>query len=441
MPESKIAPLTAEKNDHVLSRKEVIEKYGDVSPFTVVKIDVQRRGVVYSENAIKAADPKIHDVRKRIDEKTKKMTHIPASLLLRDGSTVMAGMRAAAVSPSGKEPYFHANNARSSEGGTEPYYVDVRDGRLVLVDAGEIVDEVEFWPVAEFKDKCTSAGTPMGEIAVARPQRIDFDPYRYCHFWDNGHGCLYCSRGGGYYKNRNEAVISVSSQDAYETLHEALKQKGRYTSVHLTGGSHMSGKELFDDEVDRYIEFIQALGKNFTSPRFPSQLIASAFSEKQLAKIYTNTGIATYTADLEVLDPEKFAWICPGKNEWVGYAEWKRRLIAAVDIFGPGNVNTGTVGGVELAKPKGFPTEDDALKSNLEEVEDLARHGVSVVYIVWGIGPNSAFANQKLPSLEYFVRLAKGYHEIHQRYGFTTDNDTYRNCGNHPDTDLDRVRA
>jgi hypothetical protein len=203
----------------------------------------------------------------------------------------------------------------------------------------------------------------------------------------------------------------------------------------------MSGKELFDDEVDRYIEFIQALGKNFTSPRFPSQLIASAFSEKQLAKIYTNTGIATYTADLEVLNPEKFAWICPGKNEWVGYVEWKRRLIAAVDIFGPGNVNTGTVGGVELAKPKGFPTEDDALKANLEEAEDLARHGVSVVYIVWGIGPNSAFANQKLPSLEYFVRLAKGYHGIHQRYGFTTDNDTYRNCGNHPDTDLDRVRA
>ena len=45
---------------------------------------------------------------------------------------------------------------------------------------------------------------------------------------------------------------------------------------------------------------------------------------------------------------------CPGKQKAVGYREWKRRLIAAVDIFGKGYVNTGIVGGVELAKPYGF---------------------------------------------------------------------------------------
>jgi hypothetical protein len=419
---------------HVLNRQEVIEKYTDVSPFTVIKIDIQRRGVVYRENALKAADPRLHDVRERLDEKTGELRYLPASLLLRDGTTVMAGARGG----SGKGSYRHTAARENDQ--EVPYFVDVVDGKLVLEDDGKIVEEVEFWPAAGFYDKVTSSGIPMREIAAARPQRIDFDPYRYCHFWDNGHGCRYCSRGGGYYKNRNETVISVSSQDAYETLREALKQKGRFASVHLTGGSNMGGKEMFDDEVDRYIEFIQALGRNFTSRRFPSQLIASAFSEKQLEKIYGNTGIATYTADIEVLNEEKFNWICPGKAEWVGYQEWKRRLINAVGIFGPGNVNTGTVGGVELAKPYGFPSEAEALESNLEEAEDFARKGVAVVYIVWGIGPNSAFANQKTPSLEYFVRLAEGYHKIHSKYGFSVDNDTYRNCGNHPDTDLDRVQ-
>jgi hypothetical protein len=207
----------------------------------------------------------------------------------------------------------------------------------------------------------------------------------------------------------------------------------------VTGGSNTGGKEVFDDEVEYYIEFLQAIGENFNTKKFPGQLLASAFNERQLAKIYGNTGISAYTTDLEVLSEEKFNWICPGKAEWVGYKEWKRRLISAVDIFGPGNVNTGTVGGVELARPKGFATEDDALYSNLDEVEDLARHGVGAVYIVWGIGPYSAFRDQTGPSLEYYVRLAKGYHEIHEKYGLSVDSDTYRNCGNHPDTDLDRV--
>lgn len=406
------------ESGHELTPKEVIEKYSDVSPFVIRKIDLQRRGAVYTQAAVNAFDPELHYTGVNWNREMGLSAFTSASLLLRDGTTVMIGSRT---------------------NGSHPYTIDFVDGRLVLTDNGELVDEVEYWPKAHFLDKTTSKGTPMREVALARPQRIDFDPYRYCHFWDNGNGCKYCSRGGTYFKRRKQQVIMVDPQDAYETLCEALKQKGRFASVHFTSGSNTGGKEVFDDEVERYVEFLQAVGENFSAMRFPSQLIASAFNERQLAKIYENTGIATYTSDIEVLSEEKFNWICPGKAEWVGYKEWKRRLIAAVDIFGWGNVNTGTVGGVELARPHGFPTEEEALRSNLEEAEDFALNGVAVVYIVWGIGRNSIFRNQKGPSLEYFVKLAKGYHQIHKKYGLTVDNDTYRNCGNHPDTDLDRV--
>ncbi|MFT8314104.1 MAG: radical SAM protein [Clostridium sp.] len=402
-----------------LSLKEVIEKYNDVSPFVIIKIDVQRRGVIYTENALKVLDPDIHDVKILECNDRGLRKFYPSSLLLRDGTTIMTGKRI---------------------NGEKPYIVDYIDGKLVITDNGEFIEEVEYWTKADFLTKFTSKGTPMSEVAVVRPQRIDFDPYRYCHFWDNGHGCRYCSRGGSYYKNRSNQRIKLNPEDAYETVKEALKQRGRYTSIHLTGGSNTGGQEVFDEEVDWYIEILQAIGRNFKTKRFPSQLIASAFNERQLAKIYENTGIATYTTDIEVLNEEKFNWICPGKAEWVGYKEWKRRLISAVDIFGKGNVNTGTVGGVELAKPYGFLSEDEALKAILEEAEDLAQHGVGAVYIVWGIGPNSAFQNQQVPSLEYFTRLARGYSKIHSKYNLSIDNDTYRNCGNHPDTDLDRVK-
>lgn len=45
-----------------------------------------------------------------------------------------------------------------------------------------------------------------------------------------------------------------------------------------------------------------------------------------------------YTTDIEVFDKEKFEWICPEKAKMLGYDEWKRRLTAAVDVFGKGNV-------------------------------------------------------------------------------------------------------
>jgi hypothetical protein len=412
------APNVILKKDHVLSRKEVIEKYPDVSPFVILKIDTQRRGVTYTEKALNSLDPAVHDFREVKDETTGKVTRVPSSLLLRDGTSLMGG---------------------KNRGSGANYVIDYVDGKLWVTDGGEFIEEAEFWAKPDFYDKVTSKGTPMRNIASARPQRINFDPYRYCHFWDNGHGCKYCSRGGNYYKNRKTARIKLDPQEASEVLREALKQKGRYTSVHFSAGSMLSGKEVFDDEIENYLEFLQAMGENFDAPRFPSQMTSSSFNERQLEIIYKNTTLATYTTDLEVLNEEKFNWICPGKAEFVGYREWKRRLIAAVDIFGKGNVCTGTVGGVELAKPEGFKTEDEALESNFAEAEDIAGYGVGVVYIVWGIGPGSAFSNQTGPSLEYYVRLAKGYHEIHQKYGLFVDNDTYRNCGNHPDTDLDRV--
>jgi len=110
-----------------------------------------------------------------------------------------------------------------------------------------------------------------------------------------------------------------------------------------------------------------------------------------------------------------------------------------VDVFGRGNVGTGLVGGVELAKPNGFTGEDDALAATLEEAGYLAERGVTTVYIVWVPRPGSSFRDQRNPSLEYYVRLARGLHGLRVKYKLGADFDDYRRCGNHPDTDLSRL--
>lgn len=400
-----------------LTLREVIAKYPDVSPFAVVKADAQRRTVTYTPAALRAVDPDVHQVEYVGYNLDKKDLVIPCSLLLRDGTTVMAGPL-----PTTQKPYV----------------VDAIDGHLYLTDEGEIVEEVFYWEKPDYYSKKTSSGVPMWQIISARPQRLDLNPYNFCHFWDNGHGCKFCAIAANYQKHKNEKALRLDPRDIQETVREALKQPGRFVNILFTGGSIIRGDKPFDAEVDNYIEVLQAVGAVFGGRRFPSQLIATAFDEEQLARLREQTGVMSYTSDIEVLNEEKFNWICPGKAEHIGYREWKRRLFAAVDIFGRGYVNSGIVGGVELAQPNGFATEDEALDVTLTEAEDFAAHGVSVVNCVWNTLPGSVFQKQQVPSLEYYVRLARGLQALRVKYGLNIDMDNYRRCGNHPDTDLAR---
>lgn len=409
-----------------LSLKEVIEKYPEAPEIWALKVDVSRRGVQYTDRAFVKVDPQIHHVEPvnfMFGGGEKYKVYSPIGLTLRDGSVICGG---------------HTEINKWTY--RDPYTLDVIDDKLVLVDEGEVLEEVEFWERPDFYDKVTSNGTPMWQIASARPQRITIAPQNKCHFWDKpGNGCKYCGLFSTHRTDDGEERDETYFQDVYETVVEALKQKGRYCSYHMTSGSTLSGKELFDDEVDLYIKTLQAAGKAFKTEKFPVKLVASAFSKKQLQRLYDSTGITTYTTDLEVLNEKIFNWVCPGKAEFVGYQEWKQRLYDAVDIFGRGNVDCGIVGGVELAQPNGFQCEEEALKAVLAEAEEIGAHGVSFAECVWNIAPNSMFLKQKTPSLEYYVRLAIGLAKVRRKNGLNIYTDDYRRCGNHPNTDLARI--
>ena len=413
--------LTLEPRADELSLADVTQKYPDVSPFVILKTDIQRRGIAYTERALAAVDPKLYLTRVRtiFGPDAGPNHHVPVSFSLRDGTSVL-------ISPNELMP--------------NPYTIDQIDGLPVLVDNGKIIDEVEYWYRPHFLDKVTSKGTPMWHVvAVARPNRLDFNPYGACHFWDDGKGCRFCNVGAIWKKYGEGRPARIDSEDAYETMREALKQPGRFVNFQVTGGSIPGEGNEFKQEVDGYIEILKALGKNFTTRRFPSHLLSSAFTEEHLIRIREETGLLTWTADIEVLDEEKFAWICPGKHARVGYREWIRRLVRGVQIFGRGYVNTGFVAGVELAKPKGFASEDEALARTLESADELAWEGIVAVGQVFRPSPLSAFHKQHAPSLEYFVRLAKGLDTIRRHHRLHIDLDDYRRCGNHGDTDLARL--
>lgn len=402
------------------------EKFPDIPKFIILKLDLQRRGIALTDAAATAVDQPYY--RYGVSnyfptEEGKKAWSSAGPLILRDGTTVLTGAIPGQF--------------------TDPYTIDFIDGKFFALDHGVLIDEVDFTPRPDFYGKVTSRGIPMESIANARPQRIDISPYRYCHYWDTQDQCKFCAFFTDLKQQRQAASDKfekvVHPEDIYETVREALKEPGRFSQVNLTAGTDYSGEVPFDKEVDRYIEVLQAIGRNFKTERFPSQLIAPAYSKKQLKRLHAETGLSSYCPDIEVWDKDLFAWICSGKEKWFGRDYWIQSAIDAVDIFGKGNVYTNFVAGVEFAKPHGFTSIEQALDSNFEACEFFAKNGVTYLSLVWVPWKSTAFAGQQQPPLEYYVRLVRGLAEIRKSYGLASDNDDFKHCGNHGDSDLERL--
>jgi hypothetical protein len=400
----------------------VARRYPDVPQLIILKTDVQRRGVFYTDNALGLLDERLHQTTGThiFGARDGRIASRPESLLLRDGSSII-------TTPTALED--------------GPYVVDLLQGEPWLFDNGLPVEQVDYWPAPEFYAMTSRSGVPMKNIVSARPQRLNIFPYRYCTFWNNGKGCAFCDIVSQLKKGKDELKIParLDPVEVGEVIGEALKEQGRFSTVFLTAGSMVGGVSPFDDEVDYYIAILKEVGRNFRTHKFPSQMIGTAFEKSQLQRLYAETGLTSYTSDIEVLDEATFNRLCPGKADWIGYKEWKKRLVDAVDVFGPGRVNTGLVAGIELAGPDGFRSEDEALERTLSEAEDLARQGVSTVFIVWSPRPDTPLGIYKNASLDYYIRLARGLHALRVKYRLPIDHDSYRNCGNHPDTDLSRL--
>lgn len=406
------------------SLKEVQKKYPSLPPYWLLKVDMQRRSIVYTETALDKVDITRHEVNglslldKLKDGSVPKPT--PSGLVFQDGSTTIMDAP--------------GTNFR------DPYVIDVVNDEIVVTDDGEVLGKIQdYWEKPDFIDKKASNGEAFRKYLSHRPQRIDITLNAYCHFWDRaGEGCKYCPLTPNY-KLSGKTEERNNIKYIREGVEEALKQKGRFQYILLSGGSVLSGDKLFDDEVNGYIEILQAIDPLFSAKKYPSQLVCSAFDEEQMERLYNSTGLLNYTTDIEVLNKDKFGWVCEGKNAHVGFDEWKRRLIKSVDIFGKGNVSSVVVLGSEQAAPNGFTSEDDAYKAVLEEAEDLISHGVKVAANVWRAAPHSIFQGQKTPSLDFYAKTYLQFDKWHHQYNLNPYTDDYRHCGAHLGLDLLRI--
>jgi len=450
-----------DEGNHELSFEEVAKKYPDFPRTVMRKIDTALRGVILTEKALERAkeegalyssisqngEEPNHDASADFgklspDEQKDFSSPLIGGVFFRDGTYVL-GLESVTRG-------FHSPSGTLVREG-KPYLLDVVSarggGKLWLIDEKDLVEEVYFAPVPRYFGKKTSRGTPMIKLISSRaPNRISINiSSGYCHFFREKLPCKFCNVIP--WSLEKGLPTPANLEDIYATVNEALEEGG-VTSIHLTGGSNPDGTVRadprgslsYEKEVNEYIKVLRTLQRCFGTEKINAQVIGSAFPKEQLFRL-KEAGLSAYRSNIEVWDKKLFEWICPGKAKYFGRQYWIESILSAVEVFGRGNVSTQLVAGAELAKPYGFKTIDEAIESNLECVEFFAHYGVYTTFCILWIDRGSVFyaEKQKLPPLEYYVRLAKGVNEIRRKYKLSVDFNDYRRDGFHPDTDLARL--
>src|SRR6185503_30211 len=82
--------------------------------------------------------------------------------------------------------------------------------------------------------------------------------------------------------------------------------------------------------------YAQAIEERFPG-RWIGKVVAQALPRAD-AQRFKDYGISIYHPNYEVWDKRLFELYCPGKERYVGRAEWHRRILESAEVFGPRNV-------------------------------------------------------------------------------------------------------
>lgn len=187
-----------------------------------------------------------------------------------------------------------------------PYVLRGADGRF------EVVDEVEghAYPVRIPPQPAwygweTSLGTPMARIGVLQGTYLGIYVNPVCEFWTHSLNCRFCTTGQNVGGAENEAK---AIRDVVETCRAAKEQSG-VTFVHLNGG-FQGGHAL--EFVEPYVRAIK---------KEVGLLVGVQLTPERRLQRYDRLirlGVDHFSFCVELVDPEWFARICPGKARSIG---------------------------------------------------------------------------------------------------------------------------
>jgi hypothetical protein len=389
----------------------LIERHPSVPPEAIFKEDLLRTGVAFSPEALqlsarfksKAYFIFSFDMVPLAEMENQEHWAAPEEICLEGGPL---GFRRTIVSV--------RLNPKS------PYRVEAEDDQAILSVDGVPISKVHFQPTPKYYTRTLSNGKRVIEIAptIEWGYLVYLTVYRICQYFGQQEECQFCDINENYRQQIQAGrpytgVKSVEEiLEALEIINETDSESRAYT---ITGGSITTQLKGLS-EVDFYARYAEAIEKKFPG-RWISKVVVQALPKEQVKK-FKDAGVKIYHPNYEVWDERLFTLICPGKDRYIGRNEWIKRILDAAEIFGPSCVIPNFVAGVEMAKPYGFATVDEAIKSTGEGLDFFMSHGVCPRFTTWCPEPLTVLGQQNPEGapLEYHVRLLETWRDTHAKH-------------------------
>jgi len=299
-------------------------------------------------------------------------------------------------------------------------------GALRLFLEGSVIGDVGLSPMPEYYRHTLRNGKTVMETAptIQWGYLVYLTVLRLCQYFGAKEECVFCDINPNW-RQHKRAGRPYTGVKPVEDVLEALELIDRYDSAKaskaytLTGGSVTSTVDGLT-EADFYGRYAQAIEERLPK-RWIGKVVAQALPKQDVQR-YKDYGITIYHPNYEVWDKRLFSIISPGKERYVGREEWHRRIFDAAEVFGPRYVIPNFVAGVEMARPFGFRTVDEAIASTTEGLDYFMSRGITPRFTTWCPEPTTPLGrdNPDGAPLEYHVRLLVAYREALDRHGLAS---------------------
>ena len=412
----KAAQAFSETKPRVVELEEYFKRFPDMPKEVILKEDVLRLGQRFSEAAldltpgcrVKSYRLFSFDSVKMDDMQRREAMRVPEDMRFVGG------------------PYgLRRTNFATRYFPDSPYLIDVVDGQLVLKDelSNQVVANVEYPPAPRYYSYAFDDGTLYRDVVPMTWDHTAFiTAFRYCQYWGPKEECRFCDINSNARQLKEAGKVALSATfkkvdqvaKVTETIYkEQTDPDYKLVDIVFSGGAILNtldGKS--EDEF--YWQYLRAVRE--VVPRRICCVVQTAPKTKELIKRYWELGMDAHNPNMEVWDRNLFKAICPGKSRTVGWENWVRLTCDEVDILGEGAVNPNFVCGVEMCRPYGFKTVDEAVKSTSEGLEFYMSHGVVPRFVSWAREWGSYLKNQPPVPLEFYVRIVRAHYETWRKY-------------------------
>lgn len=289
------------------------------------------------------------------------------------------------------------------------------DGTDVTIsESDELLRTARLEPRAAWRDKKLSNGLAVDQVIMCTDDvQCNIIVSRGCHAAAMGKACRFCGLGPSFEEGMPLATHKETLEGAELSIQATIIaiNSGWRGFLNLAGGA--TPPERRDSWTTDILEAVMA--------RFREDVDADVLSELQVAfqgyppanlnemNKWKGFGINSVEYDNQVLDPDYFKAVCPGRGP---QEQWFEAQEAAAEIFGRGR---GSISNIV--------TGIEPMAGMLEGVEERISRGVWSHPITFFPAEGSAMEGMRSASMEWHLEAMEKIADIYMRYADTLDVD------------------